>query len=164
MDMTIFKRIMSATDVSETVRPLLPEDERRRYRHSLADQFRMISQWDLNDDRVVGECWRFGLLQTLDYYTSAMRNGRREAAISLFSDEPPMTGNPVVDAGAAALADWLATRDGWDAPAWVHDPARTVAEAYPQIPWFDRETARAESPDAFRSRGLFVTLRSLSRA
>ena len=110
------------------------------------------------------ECWRFGILQTLDDYTSMARRGGPTLAAGVFADEPARTGAPQIDAAFAALAEHLALRDGWKAPTWAHDPARVTAEWYPDVPTIFRADADQESPDSFRNRGILITSRSLLRA
>lgn len=107
--------------------------------------------------------WRHAILQLLDDYTGAQRAG--QGAQELLAPEPPPTGDNRIDAALAALAEHLARRDGWPAPAWVDDPAR-YAE-----PWwfvFDLPSLEAvaiqQSPLSFRKRGVFITAASLVRA
>lgn len=118
----------------------------------------------LADGETVDGCWRFGILQTLDDYTSVLRRGGPEVAAGVFTDEPRRTGAVQLDAAFAALADYLAGRDGWPAPAWVRDPSRRTAGWYPAVPGIFRADADEESPEAFRRRGILVTARSLARA
>lgn len=109
-------------------------------------------------------CWRFGILQTLDDYTSTQRRGGTALAAQVFSAVPAPTGSAQVDAAFAALADYLAQRDGWAAPAWAMDPARRTNGWYPSVPGIFREEALEASPSAFRDRGILITGRSLERA
>lgn len=109
-------------------------------------------------------CWRFGILQTLDDYTSTLRRGGAQLAAEVFAAEPAPTGSRQLDAAFAALADHLAERDGWQAPAWVHDPARRVEGWFPAVPSIFHAEAEQDSPRAFRQRGIFITGRSLNRA
>jgi hypothetical protein len=109
-------------------------------------------------------CWRFGILQTLDDYTSTFRRGGAKLASEVFADEPAPTGSAQLDAAFAALADHLAERDGWQAPAWVLEPARRTDGWFPAVPAIFRGEAEQDSPRAFRERGIFITGRSLSRA
>jgi len=108
--------------------------------------------------------WRFGILQTLDDYTSALRRGGVQLAAEVFAGEPAPTGSAQLDAAFAALADHLAERDGWPVPAWALDPARRTDGWYPAVPTIFRDEAEQDSPRAFRQRGIFITGRSLSRA
>ncbi len=118
----------------------------------------------IRDGEALDACWRFGILQTLDDYTSALRRGGPSLAAEVFSDEPPRIGSSEVDAAFAALADYLSERDGWQLPAWVLDPSRRTTAWYPAVPAIFRDEADQESPDAFRRRGILITSRSLARA
>ena len=109
-------------------------------------------------------CWRFGILQTLDDYASTLRRGGTELAAEVFAAEPARTGSVQLDAAFAALADHLAERDGWTAPAWALDTARRTHGWYPAVPAIFRAEAERDSPRAFRQRGILVTGRSLDRA
>jgi len=108
--------------------------------------------------------WRFGILQTLDDYTSTLRRGGASLASEVFAGEPAPTGSAQLDAAFAGLADYLAERDGWEAPAWALNPARRTAEWFPAVPAIFRTEAEQDSPRAFRQRGIFITGRSLGRA
>ncbi|EWT03941.1 hypothetical protein N864_15830 [Intrasporangium chromatireducens Q5-1] len=112
----------------------------------------------------VESCWRFGILQTLDDYTSTLRRGGTALAAEVFASEPAPTGAIQLDAAFAALADHLAERDGWQTPAWALDPARQAEGWFPSVPAIFRAEAEQDSPRAFRQRGIFITGRSLSRA
>lgn len=132
-------------------------------RHTAAENARHC-QLLLADGGGVDECWRFGILQTLDDYASTFRRGGATLAADVFTVEPSSTGSTEVDAAFAALADYLARRDGWQTPAWALDPARATSGWYPAVPAIFRAEADEESPDAFRRRGIFITGRSLARA
>jgi hypothetical protein len=108
--------------------------------------------------------WRFGILQTVDDYTSTLRRGGPDLAAGVFADEPETTGSGELDAAFAALADHLAERDRWPPPVWALDPARRTTAWYPSVPAIFRADADRESPRAFRQRGIFLTARSLLRA
>ena len=70
-----------------------------------------------------------------------------------------------MDAAFAAMAEYLARRDGWTVPAWAALPER---EAWPW--WFVTDLrglhprALVESPSSFRRRGVFITDGALERA
>jgi hypothetical protein len=108
--------------------------------------------------------WRHCLVQLLDDYSREAARLGAETAASRFDIEPPLSGAPEVDAALAALAEFLARRDGWPAPAWARDPGR-----YSPRWWFVtplrgmHPTALQESPPSFRTRGVFVTAGGLSR-
>jgi len=108
--------------------------------------------------------WRFGVLQTLDDYTSTLRRGGAALAALVFTAVPAPTGSDEVDAAFAALADHLAERDGWPVPGWALDPARRADGWYPAVPDTWRAEAERDSPRAFAQRGIFITARSLNRA
>lgn len=118
----------------------------------------------LGDGEPLDTCWRFGILQTLDDYTSVLRRGGTSLASEVFTDEPPLTGAVEIDAAFAALAEHLADRDGWEPPLWALDPSRRTTAWYPAVPLIFRDEADRESPDAFRRRGILITSRSLARA
>jgi hypothetical protein len=115
------------------------------------------------DDLAVA--WRFGILQTLDDYQSTLRRGGPAAASAVFDDAPEATGARELDAAFAALADHLATADGWEAPSWTADPSRTVpGRWFATTPAMFRDEAVSDSPPAFLKRGIFITPRALWRA
>ncbi|MFT3971489.1 MAG: hypothetical protein QM695_14740 [Micropruina sp.] len=118
----------------------------------------------LADGESLDACWRFGILQTLDDYTSTLRRGGPALAAGVFTDEPPLTGAVQLDAAFAALADYLAGRDGWTTPAWALNPDRSTEVWYPAVPKVLLAEADRESPQAFRRRGILITSRSLDRA
>ncbi len=111
------------------------------------------------------DAWRFGVLQTIDDYNSNMRRGGTAHARHVFDDEPAPTGATQIDAAFAALADYLAERDGWQAPDWTRKANRVCEQ-----PWFPNLIARERyeicrtTPDAFRRHGIFVAPRALRRA
>lgn len=111
------------------------------------------------------DMWRYILVQLLDDYTSTLAHRGPAVAARIWQDAPGRTGEPQVDAAMAALAEHLARRDGWAAPAWSQEPDRDT----PQW-WFVTDLAglhpRAlvESPVSFRKRGVFITRDALVRA
>jgi hypothetical protein len=108
--------------------------------------------------------WRYCLVQLLDDYTGEARRVGVDQASRRFDAEPGATGSAEVDAGLAAMAEHLARRDGWPAPAWTRQPAR-----YTDHWWFVtplrgmHATALQQSPPSFRKRGVFITADALSR-
>lgn len=108
--------------------------------------------------------WRYPLLQLLDDYRSAVDQLGLEVAASLWTPEPPRTGDARIDAAFAALAEHLARRDGWPTPSWACDGSRESPEW-----WFVTDlvgmhpTALVESPLSFRERGVFITRDALVR-
>jgi hypothetical protein len=100
----------------------------------------------------------------LDDYNRAFRDGGVPAGAALLRDAPRPTGDSGVDAAIAALAEYLARRDGWRPPSWAFEQTR-YAE-----PWWFVSGVRAwhaialvESPLAFRKRGVFLTASALER-
>ena len=98
-------------------------------------------------DAPLSQAWRFGILQTLGDYTATSHKG--------------------LDAAFAALAVWLADRDGWAPPAWALDPSRRAP-----APWYPADTrhpgliaeAEREAPREFRERNVIVAAHDLDRA
>ncbi|HWG62199.1 MAG TPA: hypothetical protein VG253_10840 [Streptosporangiaceae bacterium] len=109
--------------------------------------------------------WRYVFAQLLDDYTSVQRHEGTTAAARMWSAVPRATGDGRVDAAFAAMAEYLARRDGWTVPAWAALPER---EAWPW--WFVTDLrglhpqALVESPSSFRRRGVFITSGALQRA
>jgi hypothetical protein len=111
--------------------------------------------------------WRFGVLQTIDFYNSAVKRDGVEGGARVFAHEPPPTGSIEVDAAFAALAAHLADRDGWKPPAWALSTARTTPQ-----PWYVTQLrsqyfvdqANRETPPEFRRRGVFIGANDLARA
>lgn len=132
-------------------------------KHTAADNSRLIEDFH-GERKVLALAWRFIVLQTLDDYESTYRRGGADLAKQVFAKEPPPTGYTAIDTALAALADWFATRDGWDPEPWVSDPTRTVLCWFPDLLEMDRREALSDSPPAFKKRGIFITRRGLSRA
>lgn len=101
------------------------------------------------------------ILQFIDDFRSRRRNNQRE----LISKKPARTGSALVDAYLAALAEHLSYEVGLPAPAWVEDPDRFLTTWWIEsdVP-SARPTAVAQSPAAFRRRGIFISQRALERA
>ena len=111
------------------------------------------------------DLWRFGVLQLLDDYESVRRHDGADAAAMMFMEVPGSTGDSGLDAAFAALACWLADRDGWSAPQWA------LADDPVARPWwfvsssaYGRSWAMVQSPAQFRIRGVFITDTALPRA
>jgi hypothetical protein len=119
----------------------------------------------LADGERLSRLWRYVFVQMLDDYTSVLRHAGVSAAARMWSGVPRGTGDSRVDAAFAAMAEYLARRDGWTVPAWARLPER---EAWPW--WFVTDLrglhprALVESPSSFRRRGVFITDGALSRA
>ena len=84
-------------------------------RHTARSNARECARMLLEDDSLAA-CWRFGVLQALDDYTSAVRRRGLDLGAMVFAREPEPTGSHEIDAAFAALADHLSERDGWTAP------------------------------------------------
>lgn len=118
----------------------------------------------LTANEPLSRVWRFCFVQLLDDYTSVLRHDGVVVAAEMWRDAPPPTGDARVDAGFAAMAEYLARRDGWTVPYWASDPQR---EAMPW--WFVTDLkglhprALVESPSSFRRRGVFITRGALER-
>jgi hypothetical protein len=93
-----------------------------------------------------------------------VRRGGTALAAEVFAAESAPTGSTRVDAAFAALADFLAERDGWPAPDWAMNSARRTDGWYPAVPAIFRAEAERDSPRAYRQRGILITGRSLDRA
>lgn len=87
-----------------------------------------------------------------------------EQRLRALADEPPPTGDPRHDAYLAALGEHFALRFGLERPPWVTRPGRFLDRF-----WFKsdvagfRAIAIAQSPAAFRRRGIFIALGALER-
>jgi hypothetical protein len=68
--------------------------------------------------------WRYVFVQLLDDYTSVLRHAGVAAAARMWSGAPRATGDGRVDAAFAAMAEYLARRDGRAVPAWATSPAQ----------------------------------------
>lgn len=119
----------------------------------------------LADGMRLSRLWRYVFVQMLDDYASVLRHAGVPAAARMWSAAPRATGDGRVDAAFAAMAEYLARRDGWAVPAWARLPER---EAWPW--WFVTDLrgmhpqALVESPSSFRRRGVFITSGALNRA
>lgn len=111
------------------------------------------------------DAWRYGVLQTLDDYTSTRARAGTSVAARVFDDVPRPSGSPQADAAIASLAEHLADCDGWKAPAWACQPGR-----YLSVPWYLdpspllRAEADAAPVPAFARHGVRMSLLALGRA
>jgi hypothetical protein len=106
--------------------------------------------------------WRFAIMQMLDDYASVLRHDGVEAAAALWTPEPTATEDSRADAAFAAMAEYLARRDGRLVPGWARVPEREA------LPWWFVTNLRGlhpralvESPASFRCRGVFITTDAL---
>jgi len=103
------------------------------------------------------------LAEFMEGYTYAAVTTQDHEALCV--DEPSLIGDLRWDALVAGLADYLAQRDGFAAPAWVDQLDRSSATL-----WYflDLPSARAaadrDTPDAFRRRGVMIRPLEFSRA
>ncbi len=135
-------------DVPPPARPYAPMTT-----HDLA---RMIQRYLPSEDNALLCCAEF-----LDEY----RDAPDKIHDQLLVPEPMTTGDQRWDALIAALAEHLAFHEQRDIPAWVGAPSRFlstwwVPSTLPSV----RIGALAESPAAFRRRGVFITEDFFSRA
>jgi len=104
---------------------------------------------------------RIAVGEFLDEFALLPRGDLRARALR---DQPSPTGARRHDAYLGALAEHLAAIHGLERPVWAVDPARFL-EAF----WFPSEVcgfralAIAQSPAAFRRRGIFIAQGSLDR-
>jgi len=148
------------------LRRLLAKLETRRHNgtyapESIADLARDLRRTTIRSQtKLPGEA-NARILQFVDDFRSRRRTAQRD----LLSRKPATTGSKLIDAYLAAVAEQLSTEAGLPAPAWVEDPDRFL-----QRWWIEsdvpsaRPTAVAQSPAAFRRRGIFVSERALERA
>jgi hypothetical protein len=129
-----------------------------------ADQAAGSAAAMLIDGEPLSRLWRYVFAQLLDDYTSVLHHAGTQAAARMWSEAPRATGDSRVDAAFAAMAEYLARKDGWTVPSWARLPER---EAWPW--WFVTDLrglhprALVESPSSFRRRGVFITSGALDR-
>ncbi len=108
-----------------------------------------------------GDDFRVAVREFLDEFGLLPRSDLRARALS---EQPSPTEDRRHDAYLGALAEHLAAIHGLDRPAWAVDPVRFL-ESF----WFPSEVrgfralAIAQSPAAFRRRGIFIAQGSLDR-
>lgn len=102
--------------------------------------------------------------RVLDQFTDDFRGSRRRDKPRLIATPPDPTGHRRLDAYLAGLAEYLANDAGLPVPPWVEDPGRFLETWWIQadVP-AARSTALAQSPAAFRRRGIFLSERALAR-
>lgn len=108
-----------------------------------------------------GEDFFFAVRELLDELSLAPSQDLRQAAIE---ERPSSLADPRHDAYLGALAEHLAATSGLRRPSWCVEPDRFLERF-----WFPSEVkgfralAIAESPAAFRRRGIFISRGSLHR-
>jgi hypothetical protein len=91
-----------------------------------------------------------------------------EARLATLRAEPPLTGDPHLDALAGAVAEYLARQYKLPSiPAWAFKPVRYLDRPWHTTPFESdamREYLAFASPAEFRSRNIFTEERPLRRA
>lgn len=113
-------------------------------------------------DRIrAGEELRFAVRELLDEFKLLPRVDLRERAIAT---RPPPTGDPRADAYLGALAEHLAVVNDLERPGWSIEPERFLERFwFPHLLPAFRPLAIAQSPAAFRRRGIFIAAGALDR-
>jgi len=108
----------------------------------------------LTQGETLQSVWRYVIIQLLDDYSHDLARSGVSVASQRFSREPARTRSTEVDAALAALAEYLARRDGWALPSWARKPGR-----YSSRWWFVsplrgmHPTALQESPPVVPDQG-----------
>lgn len=110
---------------------------------------------------VGGEPFDFAMRELLDELALLQTDEQLARSIA---DEPHPTGDRRHDAYLAALAEHIALQRGLSRPAWTTHPNRFLDRFYfkSDVPGF-RGLAIAQSPAAFRRRGIFIAAGALER-
>lgn len=113
-------------------------------------------------DRVrAGEELRFAVRELLDEFELLPRVDLQAGALAI---RPEPTGDRRADAYLGALAEHLATVKGLDRPEWSIEPDRFLERFwFPHLLPAFRPMAIAQSPAAFRRRGIFIAAGALER-
>jgi hypothetical protein len=108
-----------------------------------------------------GEDFRFATREFLDEFELLPRIDLMQRAIA---ERPELTGTGPFDAYLAGLAEHLAATRGLERPAWAVMPERFLDRFWflSDVPGF-RALAIAQSPAAFRRRGIFIARGALQR-
>jgi hypothetical protein len=108
-----------------------------------------------------GEDLGFAVREFLDEFALLPRDDLRARAIA---ERPELTGDAHADAYLGALAEHLAATRGLERPDWATEHARFLDRFWfvSDVPGF-RAIAIAQSPAAFRRRGIFITEGALTR-
>jgi hypothetical protein len=108
-----------------------------------------------------GEDFRYAVREFVDQFGLQADDAARAAAIT---DPPAATGDSRYDAYLGALAEHLALAHGLERPAWCLEPSRFLERFWfvSDVPGF-RAISLAQTPAAFRRRGVFIPERSLHR-
>jgi hypothetical protein len=128
---------------------------------SIADLARDLQQLNIRRQTKLPAEATARILQFVDDFRSRRRSTQRQ----LLAMTPGLTGSALIDAYLAGTAEYLSNEVGLPAPVWVEDPDRFL-----RTWWIEsdvpsaRPTAVAQSPAAFRRRGIFVSEKALERA
>jgi len=108
-----------------------------------------------------GEELGFAAREFLDEFELLPRSDLMDRAIR---QRPELTGSAPADAYLGALAEHLAATRGLERPAWAVEPQRFLDRFWfwSDVPGF-RALALAQSPAAFRRRGIFIARGALQR-
>ena len=108
-----------------------------------------------------GEDFRLAIRELLDEFGLLVNDGQRRRALV---ERPDPTGDPRQDAYLGALAEHLAALHELDRPLWTIEPARFLDRFWfvSDVAGF-RALAIAQSPAAFRRRGIFIAAAALQR-
>lgn len=108
-----------------------------------------------------GEDLHFAVREFLDEFALLPRDDLRSAAID---GRPAETGDARADAFLGALAEHLAATEKVDRPSWSIEHGRFLERFWfpSPVPGF-RALAIAESPAAFRRRGILIARGALTR-
>lgn len=108
-----------------------------------------------------GDDFRVAVRELLDEFGLLVSDGQRRRALA---ERPDTTGEVRHDAYLGALAEHLAARHGLDRPAWAVEPDRFLHRFWfvSDVSGF-RALAIAQSPAAFRRRGIFIAAGALQR-
>lgn len=110
---------------------------------------------------LAGESFDHATRELLDELKLLQTGAQRVRALA---EEPPLTGDAPHDAYLAALGEHFAMRFGIERPSWVTRPERFLDRFWfkSDVPGF-RAMAIAQSPAAFRRRGIFIAAAALDR-
>jgi hypothetical protein len=108
-----------------------------------------------------GEGLRFAVREFLDEFELLPRRALMQRAIA---ERPALTMWAPADAYLGALGEHLAATRDLERPSWVTEPARFLERFWflSDVPGF-RALAIAQSPAAFRRRGIFIAEGALQR-
>jgi len=110
---------------------------------------------------LAGESFDVAVRELLDELALLQTDAQRVRALA---EEPALTGDRPHDAYLAALGEHFSLRFGIARPAWVTRPERFLDRFWfrSDVPGF-RAIAIAQSPAAFRRRGIFIARGALER-